>query len=116
MITERIVLVMLNGQVCTMENDPNHAREFYHAVQCFADVSVKLCEERKFNRLERLIGLAFKFFKEGNDTVRNAIVNVYLYTLARALDRDAKARVWIEPFMPGELRGEYKKLHYCTGL
>lgn len=116
MITERIALVMLNGGVANISNDPHHTREFYNALQNFADVSIELCEQGKYQRLERLIKLAFKFFKEGNECVKNAVVSVYLYSLSRSLDRHPEARTRIEPFMPYELRLEYGRFHYATGM
>jgi hypothetical protein len=116
MITERIAIVMLEGVVVNSANDPHHAKQLYKSIQTFADVSLKLCEEEKYPRLERLLSLALKLFKEGNQTVKNAIVNVYLYTLCRSMDKNAAARKWIEPFLPAELRIEYSRLHYASGL
>jgi hypothetical protein len=116
MITERIAIVMLDGQVISSMDDPHHTKQFYKAIQTFADVSLKLCEQQKYTRLERLLTVALKLFKEGNQTVRNAIVNVYLYTISRSMDSNARTRNWIEPFLPKELRIEYSRFHYSTGL
>jgi hypothetical protein len=116
MITERIALIMLDGNANSMENDPHHTRQFYQSMQKFADVSQQLCNNGNYTKLEKLIRVAFRLFKEGNETVRNAVVNVYLFSLSHALDRNKDARVWIEPFMPRELRIEYARLHYISGV
>ncbi|MBL0740006.1 DUF7674 family protein [Chryseolinea lacunae] len=116
MITERIALVMLDGEVPKDANDPHHTRQFYTSIQAFANVSLRLCEEGKFKKLEQFLAVAFKLFKEGNATVKNAVVNVYLFTLSRSLDQQPGARKWIEPFMPAELRLEYARLHYASGM
>ena len=116
MINERIALVMLNGEVPDEKGDPHHTRQFYKSIQAFADISLILCEEGKFKKLERFLKVAFKLFKEGNATVKNGIVNVYLFTLSRSLDQNRPSRKWIEPFMPRELRLEYARLHYAPGL
>lgn len=116
MINERIAIVMLDGEVATNENDPHHTKQFYKSIQLFADVSLKLCEEGKFKKLEQFLKVALKLFKEGNNSVKNGIVNVYLFTLSSSLDRKEGARKWIEPFMPKELRLEYARQHYASGM
>jgi len=116
MINERIALVMLDGQIEANTDDQHHTRQLYRSVQGFADSSLKLCEEEKFEKLKQFLKVALKLFKEGNATVRNAIVNVYLYTLSRYMDEQPRGRKRIEPFLPHELRIEYGKMHYVSGL
>lgn len=116
MITERIAIVMLDGEVLNSENDPHHTKQFYKSIQAFAHVSLRLCEEGKFKKLEQFLKIAFKLFSEGNETVKNGILNVYLYTLSQAFDKQAELRNWVEPFMPGELRLEYARQLYAKGM
>jgi len=116
MINERIALVMLEGEVVNEPGDPHHTRHYYKSIQAFADASAKLCEERKFDRLKRFLIVAWTLFKDGNDTVRNGITNVYLFTLSRVMDQQRDAKVNIEPLMPRELRVEYARLHYVSGI
>ena len=116
MINERIALVMLDGDVGNSADDRNHTRQLYSSVQGFANSSLKLCEEEKFEKLKQFLMVAMKLFKEGNATVRNAIVNVFLYTLSRYMDEQPRGRKQIEPFLPHELRIEYGKMHYVSGL
>jgi len=107
---------MLDGQIPSSENDPHHTKQFYKSIESFAQVSLRLCEEGKFKKLEQFLKLALKLFTEGNETVKNGIVNVYLFTLSRSLDKQENARKWIEPFMPRELRLEYARQHYASGM
>ena len=116
MINERIAIVMLEGEVPKSENDPHHTKQFYKSIQVFANASLRLCEEGKFKKLEQFLKVAFKLFKEGNETVKNGIVNVYLHTLSHSLDSQQAARRWIEPFMPQELRLEFVREHYASGI
>jgi hypothetical protein len=106
MITERIALVMLDGEVVNDNSDPHHTRQYYKSIQAFANASLTLCEEGKFEKLQSFIKVAFRLFKEGNETVKNGVVNVYLSTLSRSLDQNPASRKWVEPFMPRELRLE----------
>ena len=65
MITERIALVMLDGEVPECKNDPHHTQQFYKSIQAFANVSLTLCEQGKFKKLESFLKVAFKLFSDG---------------------------------------------------
>lgn len=116
MINERIALVMLDGEVPSAKDDPHHTRQFYKSMQSFADVSLKLCDEGKYKKLGRFLGVAGKLFREGNEIVKTAIVNIYLFTLSRSLDKQPAIRKWVELFMPAELRTEYARMLYASGM
>lgn len=116
MINERIALVMLDGDAPAKTGDPHRTNQFYKSMQAFADASVRLCEEGKFKKLEQFLTVAWKLFKDGNETVKNGVVNIYLFTLSRVMDMQVEARKNIEPLMPKELRLEYARLHYISGL
>jgi hypothetical protein len=116
MINERIALVMLDGKVPNNVNDPHHTKQFYKSIQSFANISLRLCEEGKFKKLETFLKVALKLFKDGNATVKNGIVNVYLYTLSHALDKQSSASTRIDSILPKELRLEYTRQHYTSGM
>jgi hypothetical protein len=116
MINERLAVVLLDGVVVPGIQDPHYTRQFYRSLRSFAEASLRLCDEGRFQKLEQFLKVALKLFKYGNETVKNGVVNVYLYTLSQALDRQREARRWIEPFMPQELRFEYARLHYVSGV
>lgn len=101
MITERIALVMLDGEAFNDNSDPHHTRQYYKSIQAFANASLTLCEGGKFKKLQSFIKVAFRLFKEGNETVKNGIVNViYLHC------RDLLIRI---------LRQESGLSHSCPG-
>ncbi|MBT1706470.1 DUF7674 family protein [Chryseosolibacter indicus] len=116
MINERIALVMLNGEVPGRAGDPHHTKQYYHTIQDFAYASALLCEKGQFKKLEEFLWVAWKLFKEGNETVKSGIVNVFLFTLSRAMDQHPNAKKNIEPFMPGELRLEYARMLYAPAV
>jgi hypothetical protein len=107
---------MLDGALPAGTGDPHHTNQFYKSIQAFADASARLCEEGKFKELEQFLTVAWKLFKDGNETVKNGIVNVYLFTLSRVMDMQVGVKKNIEPLMPKELRLEYARLHYISGL
>jgi hypothetical protein len=116
MITERIAIVMLEGEVKYKPDDRHYTRQFYKSIQSFAEASRRLSEDGKFAKLQQFLNVACKLFKEGNETVKNGIVNVYLFTLSNSLDKLPEAKKWIEPFMPRELREEYARLKHASGV
>ena len=116
MINERTALVMLDGEVPNDPGDPHHTRQFYKSVQAFADITMKLCEEGRYQKFEKFWTLACKLFREGNETVKNGIVNVYLFTLSRSIDKHPLARKIVDELMPRELKSEYVRLHYASGM
>ena len=102
MINERIALVMLNGEVGTVKNDPHHSKEFYQSMQTFATASLQHCEKGNFKKFEDSIKVARKLYNEGNETVKNGIANVYLYTLSHALDKQTELSKKIAAVFPKE--------------
>ena len=118
MINERIALVMLEGEIPTTDNvpDPHDTNRLYTAVQNFATVSLKLCEVGKTRKFEEYLKVASKLYKEGNETVKNAIINVYLFTISHAMDMKAQLAKHVERIFPKELMSVYYTFHYSSGL
>lgn len=116
MITERMALVMLDGELPKSNNDPHYTKHYYQSVQAFAHATLALCEQNNFKKLDRYLKVALKLFQEGNDTVRNGVVNVYLHTLSYFLDTHRMHKRWMENYMPAELQQEYVRQHYASGV
>lgn len=108
---------MIEGEIPSSNvPDPHFTRRFYHAMQIFADASYKLCECGKEKKFEEHLKVALRMFREGNETVKNGIINVYLYTVSRALDRQEMLRNYAMRIFPMELISAYNKMHLCSGL
>lgn len=116
MINERIALIMLNGSVGNVANDPHHTKEFYHSIQNFAMVSLQYCEKKNFSKLEETTRIVTKLFNEGNEIVKNGIINVYLYTLAHALDKQQALKEKVLRLLPKEIAQENTRQHYSCGV
>ena len=116
MITERIALIMLDGMVQHTADDPHHTKQYYKSIRQFADVSLAVYQKGQYSRLERYLKLAWRLFSEGNETVKNGIMNVYLNVLSFAMDKDIDMHKCIEPFMPHALRIEYHRQLNASGV
>lgn len=108
---------MLEGEIPKSETpDPYFTKRFYHAMQVFAYASLQLCDTGRQRKFEEHLGVALRMFKEGNETVKNGIINVYLYIISRALDRQEMLRTYATRIFPVELVKAYNKMHLCSGL
>lgn len=116
MLTERNALVMLDGVVPDAARDPHLTRAFYQSIQRFATASLAMCENGNVKKFEEHLKVALRLFREGNVTVKNGVINVYLFTLAYALDKQAHLITLVEKVFPKELREEYHRLHYISGI
>jgi len=117
MINERFALVMLEGGIPSAKvPDPHFTRRFYNAIQGFAWASVGLCESGNLKKFESHLNVALKLFREGNETVKNGVINVYLYTVARMLDHSLLLKEMAQRCFPSELINEYNRLHAVSGL
>jgi hypothetical protein len=117
MINERLALVMLEGEIpSSQEPDPNYTKRFYHSMQTFAHASFRLCEAGRIGKFEDHLKVALRLFREGNETVKNGIINVYLYTIARTLDQNRMREDLASRLFPRQLMNEYNRLHYVSGM
>ncbi|HWA35601.1 MAG TPA: hypothetical protein VG737_15775 [Cyclobacteriaceae bacterium] len=117
MINEKVALIMLEGELPDSKAPGfDYTKELYCSMQKFADSSLALCDQGKTKKFESHLNLAFRLFKEGNKTVKNSIVNVYLYAISYALDRNEALRKITKGLFPKELAEEYQRLHLVGGL
>ena len=117
MINERIALLLLNGEAGRLVNNNSHyTREFYHCMEGFANASVETCQSGNLKKFESHLKVARKLYTDGNDTVKNGIVNVFLFKALDMLDEIPAARKVAERCLPTELLQEINRQHYCSGL
>jgi len=117
MINERIALLLLNGEAGRFaDNNSHYTREFYHCMEGFASASVATCRSGNLKKFESHLNIAKKLYADGNETVRNGIVNVFLYKALDMLDKIPAAKRIAEQCLPKELLNEIHRQHYCSGM
>ena len=117
MINERIALLLLNGQAGRLTNNNAHyTREFYHCMEGFANASVATCQSGNLKKFESHLNIAKKLYHDGNQTVKNGIINVFLYKALDMLDQLPAARKVAEKCLSAELLQEINRQHYCSGM
>lgn len=117
MINERIALLLLNGEAGRLTNNNSHyTREFYHCMEGFANASVATCQSGNLKKFESHLNIAKKLYIDGNETVKNGIVNVFLYKASDLLDQIPEARKVAEKCLPEDLLREINRQHYCSAM
>jgi hypothetical protein len=117
MINERIALLLLNGEAGRLiSNNAHYTREFYHCMEGFADASVATCQSGNLKKFESHLNIAKKLYADGNETVKNGIVNVFLYKALDMLNQIPAARQVAEKCLPQDLLCEINRQHYSSGI
>lgn len=81
-------------------------RNVYLQMQSFAATTKTLLIQGNMLRVKKCIGLVENLFVNGNNEVRNAISNVYLYSLTSFMEMH---RYHVKELLPIKLREEYCK-------
>ncbi|GAA4758158.1 MULTISPECIES: DUF7674 family protein [Flavobacterium] len=79
----------------------------------FAEVTVNSLKLGKMVRAKRCFALAEDLFQKGNAEVKNAISNVYLYSVSHYLELN---HFTMKQFLPVELHKEYVKQINTSGV
>ena len=116
MINERIALLLLNGEAGRLSNNAHYTREFYHCMEGFANASVATCRAGNLKKFESHLKIAKRLYTDGNETVRNGIVNVFLFKTLDTFDQIPAARCIAEKHLPQELFQEMDRVHYSSGV
>lgn len=107
MINERIALLLLNGAAGRLTNNNAHfTREFYRCMEGFANASAATCQSRNLRKFESHLTIVKKLYNDGNEAVKNGIVNVFLYKALDMLDQIPATRKVAEKCLPQELPQE----------
>ncbi len=116
MINERIALLLLNGESGKIARDSHYTREFYQCMEGFASASISVCRAQNLKKFESHLIVASKLYTDGNETVKNGIVNVFLFKVLDILDNYPGAKQVAKKCLPEQLLHEVNRQHYSSGL
>lgn len=83
------------------------SKNLYKIMQRFADITVSFILNGQLNRAAKCLQIADKLFRSGNIIIKNAIANVFVYSLARVLDKQDKRSHKVLAILPFSLKREY---------
>jgi hypothetical protein len=81
----------------------------YQNVRLLADLTVKLIEERDLRLVRKCFVVAEKLLKEGSQTTKNAIENVFVYSVTTRTEKQDYSRNEVLPLLPAALKAEYQR-------
>ena len=93
-----------------------NTKNIYKTIQCFADFTKQLAVCGNLKEVQRCFNLAEKMLQDGNNTVKNAIENVYLFSVSKILDMTNPLSEAVKEMLNGPLRNEYYKQVHAGGI
>jgi hypothetical protein len=115
MIKESEILNLLGEEIPDINTELEklaHSGNIYKSIQCFADFTKELILSGNLKAVKHCIKLADKMLAEGTSTVKNAIENVYLFSLSTAIDLTAP----VKEMLTGPLKKEYHRQTTRCGI
>ncbi|MBK9636844.1 MAG: hypothetical protein IPO63_03165 [Bacteroidetes bacterium] len=119
MITENEVSDLLGKELpeINLELDKlSNSSNIYKAMRCFVDYTKQLILKGNINETKLCFILAERMLIEGNNSVRNAIENVYVYSLGTFIDLADSTANRAKEIFNGLLKKEYNRQLMASGI
>ena len=100
---------------CELEMIPK-PNKIYKTIACFVDFTSQLILKGKINSVRHSFKLAEKMLDNGNSTVKNAIENVYVYSLGTVIDLPISSANKLKKIFNGSLKKEYYRQISASGV
>lgn len=88
-------------------------QNMYSQMQRFADITKQLIMIGNIGRAKLFMNIAENIFKTGNSEVKNAITNVYIYSVSTFMELH---KCNIRNLFPDFLKSEYQKQVRASGI
>jgi hypothetical protein len=98
-----------------LERLPN-AQNIYTTVKCFAEYTKQLINKGNLSEVKHCFNVAEKMLTSGNKVVKNAIENVYIFSISSILDFASPLSNKIKGMMNRRLLSEYKRQVCASGI
>jgi hypothetical protein len=98
----------LDAEIKSMTNKAS----IYNVISCFADFTKHLANVGNLKEVKHCFNLAEKLWVGGNNTIKNAIENTYLFSLSSIIDLNCK----IKDMLCTPLRKEYNRQIFGSGI
>ena len=119
MITENEVSDILGEELPEINNElerlPN-LNSVYKTMECFVDFTKQLISRGDFKEVKHCFTIAEKMLINGNNTVKSAIENVYIYSLGTVVALSVLKTNRLKEIFNGSLKKEYVKQVCASGL
>ena len=96
-----------------MLSNPNN---IYTTIGCFVDFTRNLMNIGNIKSLKHCLNVAERMLDDGNNIVKNAIENVYVYSLGSVVDLSASTANCLKKLFNGSLKKEYYRQIFARGV
>lgn len=95
-----------------------NAPTVYTAVKCLTDFTRVMVQDHNYPMVRRCLSLAGKLYTKGNDAVKNALENVYVFSFSSLLTgcESFQERNLLQAAIPGSLYQAYMKQVTAFGI
>lgn len=118
-IKEQEVVNILGNEFPTINYDleriPNSC-DVYKSVKCFVDFTKQLALKGNFKEVKHCFTVAEKLLRNGNNTVKNAIENVYVFSLSSIIDFNTPLSKKVKELLTDSLKKEYNRQICASGI
>jgi hypothetical protein len=119
MITENQVSDILGEEWPEINNELeklSNSNNIYKTMECFVDFTKLLICKGNLREVKHCFSVAEKMLENGNNTVKNAIENVYVYSLGTVVALSTLKTNHLKEIFNGSLRKEYNKQVCASGI
>lgn len=119
MITENQVSDILGEELPEINNELeklSNSNNIYKTMECFVDFTKLLICKGNLKEVKHCFNVAEKMLENGNNTVKNAIENVYVYSLGTVVALSTLTTNQLKEIFTGSLRKEYNKQVCASGI
>jgi hypothetical protein len=111
MISQYEIPTLIAGKLPQIESElsaKNAEPTVYHSIQVLTDYTKRMALEHNFKMLKNCMSLVQTIYERGNQSVRNAVENVFIFSFSTMLSR-CNTVEWkiVQSYMPSELYSIY---------
>ncbi len=92
------------------------SKNLYKLMHRFADITKTFILQGNIKRAEKCLRIANTLFTSGNFIIKNAVANVYIYSLSQVFDSRTELSNKAMEILPFSLRKEYEEQVNSLGV
>ncbi len=104
MITEKEVPGVLGEELPELRTELAKNNSIFKAFRCFYNYTKQCAESGNIKKLKSCFVLASKLFRKGNDAVRSALVNVYMFSISSLIEIISPGQELFNKILPANLK------------
>ena len=105
MITEKEVPLILEEELPDIAPElKKNSENILRVLNCFTNYTKKCAEIENINKLKSCFKIAAKFLRKGNNTVKSAVKNVYVFSVSSLIEIVSPIQEHVKKILPVNLK------------